>query len=155
GRPGAPGSARTTDWNVPVIEYAPPAADGIAPGTCIRQYELIRELGRGGVGMVWAARDTKLGRRGAIKLLRDGTQDVADRFLAEARATAQCNHDNIVIIHEVDACDGVPYMVFEFLEGDTLRGVMGGFSSGNRLAPSRAVELALPITRALTRAHAL
>jgi serine/threonine protein kinase len=150
-------SRRTTDAQVPVI--ANPLGGGasfaIAPGACIRQYELIRELGRGGAGMVWAARDTKLGRRVAIKFLRDVTPEVAERFLTEARATAQCNHDNIVIIHEVDACDGVPYMVLEFLEGEPLRGVMGGFSSGNRLPASRVVELALPVARALARAHAL
>ncbi|HEY5924598.1 MAG TPA: serine/threonine-protein kinase [Kofleriaceae bacterium] len=127
----------------------------LGEGSWLHQYELIRELGRGANGVVWAARDTKLGRRVAIKLLRNATQEVADRFLTEARATAQCNHDNIVIIHEVDAIDGMPYMVFEFLEGDTLRGVMGGFSDGNRLAASRVVELALPIARALSRAHDL
>jgi serine/threonine protein kinase len=141
---------------VPVVQAPPPRPTGvIAAGAWIHQYELIRELGRGATGTVWAARDTKLGRRVAIKVLRDATQDIADRFLTEARATAQCNHDNIVIIHEVDALDGAPYMVFEFLDGETLREVMGGFSSGQRLAPSRVVELALPIARALVRAHEL
>jgi serine/threonine protein kinase len=127
----------------------------IGAGGWIHQYELIRELGRGATGTVWAARDTKLGRRVAIKLLREASQEIADRFLTEARATAQCNHENIVIIHEVDALDGVPYMVFEFLDGDTLREVMGGFSSGVRVPPSRVVELVLPIARALMRAHEL
>jgi eukaryotic-like serine/threonine-protein kinase len=133
---------------------AEPAAP-LAPGMRIHQYELIRELGRGGMGMVWAARDTRLGRRVAIKFLLEASREIADRFLVEARATAQCSHDNIVIIHEVDELDGMPYMVLEFLEGHTLRELMGTFGDGHRLPPSRAVELALPIARALARAHEL
>ena len=125
------------------------------PGTRIQQYELIRELGRGGMGVVYAARDTKLGRRVAMKFLRDVDREVVDRFLVEARATAQCNHDNIVIIHEVDEHDGMPYMVLELLEGKTLRELMGRSDGGKRMPPSRVVELMLPVARALARAHEL
>jgi serine/threonine protein kinase len=126
----------------------------IGPGARIHQYELIRELGRGGMGMVWAARDTKLGRRVAMKFLLNASRGVAERFLIEARATAQCSHDNIVIIHEVDEVDDTPYMVLEFLEGQPLRDVIGSYPGG-RLPPSRIVELVLPIARALARAHEL
>jgi hypothetical protein len=137
-------------------EPPPPAPNAaVGPGARIHQYELIRELGRGGMGMVWAARDTKLGRRVAIKFLLHASRGVAERFLTEARATAQCNHDNIVIIHEVDEIDDTPYMVLEFLEGQSLRDVIGGFGSGSRLPPSRVIELVLPIARALERAHEL
>jgi serine/threonine protein kinase len=125
------------------------------PGTRIHHYELIRELGRGGMGVVWAARDTKLGRRVAIKFLLDASRAVAERFLTEARATAQCSHDNIVIIHEVDEIEGMPYMVLELFEGHTLRGVLGAYNAGTRLPPSRVVELMLPVARALERAHEL
>jgi serine/threonine protein kinase len=131
------------------------AGMGLEPGGRIHQYELIRELGRGGMGMVWAARDTKLGRRVAIKFLLDASRAVADRFITEARATAQCNHENIVIIHEVDEIEQMPYMVLEFLEGQPLRGHMGAYGSGTRIAPSRVVELMLPVARALARAHEL
>jgi hypothetical protein len=127
----------------------------ITPGALIHQYELIRELGRGGMGMVWAARDTKLGRRVAIKFLLTESRGIAERFLAEARATAQCSHDNIVIIHEVDEIEHTPYMVLEFLEGQTLRDVIAGFGAGARMPPSRVVELVLPVVRALARAHEL
>ncbi len=127
----------------------------LVPGLRVQQYELIRELGRGGMGQVWAARDTKLGRRVAMKFLITKRRDVAERFLTEARATAQCNHDNIVIIHEVDELGDLPYMVLEYLEGQTLREVMGPFQGGHRMTASRAVELALPIARALARAHEL
>ncbi len=124
----------------------------LEPGVQIDQYELIRELGRGGMGVVFAARDTRLGRRVAIKFVLHASAEIAERFLIEARATAQCNHDNIVIIHAVDEYQGMPYMVLEFLEGHTLRDAMVAVQ---RFAPSRVVELMLPVTRALARAHEL
>jgi eukaryotic-like serine/threonine-protein kinase len=126
-----------------------------APGAYVHHYELIRELGRGGMGVVWAARDTKLGRRVAIKFLRQASRQDTERFLTEARATAQCNHENIVIIHEVDELQETPYMVLEFLEGHTLRSVMGPIGAGVRVPASRVVELVVPIVRALARAHEL
>ncbi len=125
----------------------------LVEGTRIHQYELIRELGRGGMGMVWAARDTQLGRRVAIKFLLDASRAVADRFIAEARVTANVAHENIVIIHQIGEIDQMPYMVLEFLEGQPMRGVMGAYQSGTKLAASRVVELALPIAKALEKAH--
>ena len=127
----------------------------LVAGTRVAQYELIRELGRGGMGVVWAARDTRLGRRVAVKFLLDASRQIAERFLTEARATAQCGHENIVVIHEVSEHDGTPYMVLEFLEGMTLRDLMGAAEHGHVLAPARVVDLALPIARALARAHEL
>ncbi len=123
----------------------------LAPGSRIRHYELGKELGRGGMGIVYEARDVKLGRRVAIKLLHSTTRDIADRFLTEARATAQCTHENIVVIHEVDEHDGIPYMVLELIEGRSLREVMGS----RALDPTRVIELLLSIGRALQRAHGL
>src|SRR5678815_1009668 len=98
----------------------------LAPGLRIEQYELIRELGRGGMGQVYLARDNRLGRRVAMKfLLGGGSRKLSDRFLVEARATAQCSHENIVVIHDVDEYMGLPYMVLEFVEGRTLGSLMG------------------------------
>ncbi len=125
----------------------------LEPGTRIKQYELIRELGRGGMGVVYAARDLKLGRRVAMKFLLHVDREVIDRFLVEARATAQCSHDNIVIIYEVDEFHGMPYMVLEFVEGKTLRDFMGPFGEGQPMPASRVVELILPVARALELAH--
>ena len=150
---GTHAKSQTRDRQPPQDVVA--AGIGLEQGGRIRQYELIRELGRGGMGMVWAARDTKLGRRVAIKFLLDASRSVADRFLTEARATAQCNHDNIVIIYEAEEIEGMPYMVLEFLEGQPLRGLLGEYGSGTRLPPSRVVELMLPVARALARAHEL
>ncbi len=80
----------------------PTAAPMPIPGTRIGQYEIIRELGRGGMGAVYAARDTKLGRKVAIKFLNSHHQpELTARFILEARATAQCSHENIIVIHEV------------------------------------------------------
>jgi len=124
---------------------------GLTPGTRIGQYELIRELGRGGMGAVFAARDTKLGRRVAIKFLLDATGPVAERFMIEARATAQCTHENIVIIHEVGEHSGRPFMVLEFLDGYSLREKL----DTGPLPSSRVIELTLAIGRALARASEL
>src|SRR5262245_14428403 len=83
--------------DAPALAPPPPSA-----GVRIGQYEIIRELGRGGMGAVYAARDTKLGRKVAIKVLNSNHQpELTVRFLLEAKATARCNHENIVVIHEV------------------------------------------------------
>jgi len=123
---------------------------GLVPGARIYQYELIRELGRGGMGRVFAARDTRLGRRVAMKFLLRASPGIAERFLVEARATARCQHDNIVIIHEVNEIGGLPFMVLEHLEGQTLRDLMK-----RPLPYVQVVELMIPVARALVRAHEL
>ena len=87
---------------------SPGIGPAFAPGTLIGHYELIREIGRGGMGLVCAARDTQLARRVAIKFLLDASRPVAERFLVEARATALCTHDNIVVIHEIAEHAGLP-----------------------------------------------
>ncbi len=132
-------------------DSAPPATRAPAhySGDRIQQYELIRELGRGGMGQVFLARDVKLGRKVAIKFLNTPSPRFTERFLVEARATARCNHENIVVIHEVNEHGGQPFMVLEYLEGDPLTELM----AGNRLPPTRAIELIVPVIRALVRAH--
>ncbi|MFE8602517.1 serine/threonine-protein kinase [Archangium violaceum] len=122
---------------------------GLRPGTRIQHYELIRELGSGGMGTVFLARDTRLGRRVAIKFLHTQDADITKRFILEARTTARCSHENIVIIYEVGESQAGPFMVLEYLEGQPLMKVMGK----QRLPPSRAVELMVPVVRALAGAH--
>jgi len=146
-----PGRTPATPYTLST-EPAQPTEMVLSPGVRVHQYELIRELGRGGMGVVYAARDTRLGRRVAIKFVPDASHELAERFLIEAQATAQCTHDNIVIIHEVDDYNGVPYMVLELLEGRTLREHLAVMP---RFAPMRVIELMLPIARALSRAHEL
>ncbi len=126
-------------------------ASGVpAPGTRIHQYELIRQLGAGGMGTVYLARDTRLGRRVAIKFLHATDPEIARRFILEARATARCSHENIVVIHEVGEFEGSPFMVLEYLQGQPLHKAVGG----PRVPAPRAVELMVPVVRALACAHA-
>ncbi len=120
------------------------------PGIRIGQYELIRELGRGGMGAVYLARDTKLGRRVAIKFLQSDQPETTVRFILEARATARCNHENIVVIHEVGEHQGHPFMVLEYLQGAPLGQQM---QPGRRFPAARAIEIMAPVIRALACAH--
>ncbi|HEU4616144.1 MAG TPA: protein kinase [Kofleriaceae bacterium] len=114
----------------------------------IGRFELIREIARGGMGQVFLGRDTKLGRKVAIKfLLRDDAHFV-QRFLVEARATARCTHENIVTIFEVGEHERLPYMVLEYLEGKTLSAVLESKPSVRQFC-----ELMMPVLRALERAH--
>ena len=136
--------------SVPLSNRVSPIEEaGLAPGLRVGSYELIRELGRGGMGVVFLARDVKLGRRVAIKFVLDSDPEFLKRFLVEARATARCQHENIVVIHEVDEYKKLPFMVLEFLEGQSLDHSLGA----QPIAASRVVELAVPIARALAHAH--
>jgi serine/threonine protein kinase len=124
----------------------------LAPGTRIGQYEIIRELGRGGMGAVYAARDTKLGRKVAIKFVESANQpELAARFILEAKATARCSHENIIVIHEVGEHAGNPFMVLEFLQGAPLTQLL---QDGRKLPAAQAIELMVPVVRALAVAHA-
>ncbi|AKT41582.1 protein kinase domain-containing protein [Chondromyces crocatus] len=124
-------------------------------GGFLEHYEIIRKLGEGGMGVVLLARDTRLGRLVAIKLLQNRGRSTT-RLLAEARATALCRHENIVVIHDVDEADGGPYMVLEYLEGRTLRDVLSSEDRGPRRALPRglAIDIVTSVLRALAAAHA-
>jgi serine/threonine protein kinase len=138
------------DPRAPEPEPAPAAPLRITPGLRIGDYELIRELGRGGMGQVFLARDTKLGRRVAIKFLLAPSQRFTSRFHVEARATARVSHEHIVTIYVTGEHEGMPYMVLEYVEGKTL----GALMADQRLPVARAIELIVPVVRALERAHA-
>ena len=146
GKSGSPSQIRT--GRTLAESVAPGAA--IKPGTRVSRLEIIREIGAGGMGTVYLARDLRLGRRVAIKFLQSQNADTARRFLVEARATARCSHENIVIIYEVGEQDGCPFMVLEYLQGQPLSKLVRGDA---KLPPQRAVELIMPVVRALTVAH--
>jgi len=120
----------------------------IGENTQIDRFGLIREIARGGMGQVFLARDTKLGRKVAIKFLLHDDPNFAQRFLIEARATARCTHENIVAIYEVGEHEGLPYMVLEYLEGKTLSQVLESKPGHKQFA-----EIMLSVARALERAH--
>lgn len=132
-------------------ELVPPHPTLPSLGERINQYELVGELGRGGMGAVYLAADTTLGRRVAIKFVVSDTPALTERVLIEARATARCRHDNIVVIHEVSEYQSNPFIVLEYLEGVSLRKAAGGM----RLSPQRAIEFMLPVVRAIACAHEL
>jgi serine/threonine protein kinase len=136
--------------------YGPAMAAPVAaePVTIERygQYEIIRELGRGGMGVVYLARDGRLGRRVAVKVLQTKDPDHTRRFIDEARTTAQCGHENIVVIHEVGEQDQSPFMVLEYLQGQTLASML---KKSGAMHHTRAVELMVSVVRALVYAHAL
>jgi serine/threonine protein kinase len=85
-------------------------------------YLLLEELGRGGMGVVYAARDRRLGRKVAIKMLRsEGDAKLQRRLIREAKAMAKLAHPNVVTVHEIGEHEGVAFIVMEYVEGQTLR----------------------------------
>jgi serine/threonine protein kinase len=152
---------RSVDWSGARVSPRPPAAAGapteIEAGATIKHYEVIRSLGGGGMGNVYLARDTRLGRLVALKFLLETT--ATDRFIAEARVTAVLTHDNIVGLYDIDEQFGKPYMVLEYVPGRTFKELLGSNIAGPTdtdcvlLSPERAVELMIPVLRALAYAH--
>lgn len=117
----------------------------------IDQYRVVRLLGRGGMADVYLARDMVLGRKVAIKLLKrdTGMWDADERFMFEARATAQFSHPNIVAVHGVGDFQNRMYLALEYLEGQTLRDRM----RDARLSYREALRFGLAICEALREAH--
>src|SRR5262249_55101869 len=117
------------------------------------QYKILDRIGAGGMGEVYRARDTRLGRTVAIKVLApDVANDPArrDRFLREARAAAALSHPNIAALYEIGEDQGELFLAFEFVPGEPLTNVIGG----RPLNPRRALDLAMQIGDALAEAHA-
>jgi eukaryotic-like serine/threonine-protein kinase len=124
----------------------------LTSGARLGPYEIVSALGAGGMGEVYKARDTRLDRLVAIKVLPPGLATDADRlgrFEQEARAAAALNHPHILAVHDVGRHDDSPFIVSELLEGETLR---DRFAHG-ALPPRRAIEFAIQIARGLAAAH--
>ena len=132
----------------------------IAAGTKLGRYEIRSKIGEGGMGEVYNARDEKLNRSVAIKVLPASLSQNADRlrrFEQEAQAAGALNHPNILAVYDVGAHEGSPYVVSELLEGETLRERLGKrlgmHSSGVPLAQRKAVDYAVQLAHGLAAAH--
>jgi serine/threonine protein kinase len=124
----------------------------LTSGTRLGPYEIQSALGAGGMGEVYRARDTRLGREVAIKVLPPALAQDAEhlrRFEQEARTIATLNHPNILAIHDIGTYQGVSFLVSELLEGETLRTKL----EAGPLPARRAVEVALGIAHGLAAAH--
>lgn len=125
---------------------------GIATGTRLGPYEIIAPLGAGGMGEVYRAKDTRLGREVALKVLPAAVSHDADRlrrFELEARSTSELNHPNILTVFDVGRHGGTSYIVSELLAGETLREHMDGAA----LSVCKAVDCAQQIARGLAAVH--
>jgi eukaryotic-like serine/threonine-protein kinase len=135
-----------------ILDTSPWAQPALAPGQCLGPYEIEALLGAGGMGTVYRARDSRLGRTVAVKVLSGASAfDPAarDRFAREARAVAALSHPNIVALYDIGTHDGAPYLVSELLVGRTLRDEIGSGGLPIRLA----VEAGIQIARGLVAAH--
>jgi serine/threonine-protein kinase len=124
----------------------------LAPGTRFGHYEITRQIGLGGMGEVYLAKDLKLDRSVAIKILnRLFSQDESNlqRFVREAKAASALNHPNILVIHEVGESNGTHYIVSEFIEGRTLREVL----AERQLSLREVLDTSIQIANALSSAH--
>ena len=124
----------------------------LIPGTRLGPYEVISSLGAGGMGEVYLATDTRLGRKLAIKLLhagRAGRGISLERLQIEARAISSLNHPHICALYDVGEQDGLDYLVMELLEGETIARRL----SRGRLPPDQILRHAIEIAEALDHAH--
>jgi hypothetical protein len=129
-----------------------PPVPVLGPGDRLGPYWIERKLGAGGMGEVYEARDVRLQRRVAVKVLTgvSGDAEVRARILQEARALSRMNHPSICTVHDVGLHEGLPYLVMEVLDGVTLRDAIAKQSP----VPFRtAMEWAIPIAEALHAAH--
>jgi eukaryotic-like serine/threonine-protein kinase len=132
------------------IDETEPVSAQLQPGTRIGQYEVLEPIGSGGMGEVYRAHDTKLGRFVALKIVLDSKiGGTADRVLREARAASALNHPNICTLYESGEFDGRPYLAMEYIAGQPLNSAIPpeGFE------PADVVKYGVQVAAALAHAH--
>ena len=125
---------------------------GVEAGTRIGHYKILAMIGKGGMGEVYLAQDTKLDRKVALKILSAGftqREDRVLRFQQEARAVSALNHPNIITIYEIGETDSTHFIATEFIDGETLRQRL----SHTKMSPREVVELGTQTASALAAAH--
>jgi serine/threonine protein kinase/Flp pilus assembly protein TadD len=126
----------------------------LEPGQRLGAYEIVGSVGAGGMGSVYRARDTRLGRLVAIKLVSDelaADRVASERLAREAKLTSLLNHPNIVTVHDIGAAeDGRPFIVMELVAGQSLLVAL----QADRMKPARALEIASQVAEGLATAHA-
>ena len=134
------------------MKETPGSQSLLEPGELVDHYKVVRLIGRGGMGEVYLARDTNLGRKVALKLIRPermGSPEAIERFMLEARTTALFSHPHIITIYGVGNQKNCPYLALEYLEGQTLQDRMDEESS----SIMESLRIGLAITKALLEAH--
>ncbi|HEX8246650.1 MAG TPA: protein kinase [Pyrinomonadaceae bacterium] len=122
-------------------------------GEKLGHYKIIKPLGAGGMGKVYLAQDTRLGRKIAVKFLAEefsGDNDRLRRFVLEAKSASALNHPNIITIYEIGDAGGANFIAMEYVEGDSLRHLVGK----RKIKLNEAVDAAIQTASALTAAHA-
>lgn len=148
-RPSGGGAALPAS---PPHETSASAEPPFAIGEDVTHYRMERTIGRGGMGRVFLARDLRLNRRIALKVIHPelvSSADAVQRFLSEARATAAFSHPNIVSIYDLGQHRGLPFVVLEYVEGRTLRELL----SEERIDLARGLAVARAVAVALQEAH--
>ncbi len=148
GNPDASAADQTVFFRLP----SDPPATQDRPVPAIAGYEILAELGRGGMGVVYRARQVRLNRACALKMILGGAHsspEAAARFLAEAEAVARLQHPNVVQIHHIGESDGLPYFELEFVDGGSLDRRLDGTPWPSR----RATELMEAVARGVAEAH--
>jgi len=121
-------------------------------GQTISHYKILEKLGEGGMGVVYKAEDTRLKRTVALKFLTPqavGTEEDKTRFIHEAQAAAALNHPNICTVHEIDETEGQPFIAMEYIEGQSLKGII----ESGCLKLKDAIETTMQIVDGLHEAH--
>src|SRR5712664_2047903 len=143
-------------WSVPASDVVVATAlKPLTPGTILgERYELIRLLGRGGMGAVYQAHDRELDRQVALKVIRGdmaANPEILRRFKQELILARQITHKNVIRIFDLGQADGIKFITMEYIEGEDLQGVL---RRQNKLEPGEAANIMAQVCRALEAAHA-